>query len=164
MCAKANLTTKPYNRIEDVVFNELLKLPSSYVVLRNIFLRLPYRVTHTLSSELVKACQIDFMVIGPPGVFVIEAKEWDKRSYRTLIPYKEVDKAGLIVYIKLKNWDGKQHAVFNILVTTKSRSDLPYGRVLEQNVWDLSAFIFGKESYLSKSEIKHMKRLFVKHR
>ena len=163
MCAKTDFITKQY-RIEDLVNNELHKLPHSFVVLRNIFLRLQYKITHTKSLEQVKSCHIDFVVIGPPGVFVIEAKEWDENSYEKMVPYKEVDKAGLVVYIKLKTRFGKHFPVFNIITNTKNHSDTTYGRVVWQSVWDLSTFIYGKEEYLSKIDIKNIKRLFLKNR
>lgn len=163
MCAKTDPITKQY-RIEDLVFNELHKLPESFVVLRNVFLRLRYKVTHTQSKESVKSCHIDFVVIGPPGVFVIEAKEWDEPSYRQLIPYKEVDKAGLVVYIKIKNRFGKTFPVYNLITSTKHHSDTKYGRVIPQSLWDLTTFIFSQEHYLSKTEVKNIKRLFVKNK
>ena len=72
MCAKAISIHKKYTK-EYLVFKELRKLPDQYILLQNVFLKLKYPVTHSLSTEKLKGCQIDFVVLGPPGIFVIEA-------------------------------------------------------------------------------------------
>lgn len=69
---------------EDAVAHELLKLPSSYAVYRNIQLR--------------ESCDIDCIVVGPNGIFTIEVKSHSGRigydgQELTLnnLPFKERD-------------------------------------------------------------------------
>ena len=94
MCAKAYF--KKFGK-KDTVLGELHKLPHQFTILKNILLRLRWTATHPKSSEPVKSCQIDYLVIGPTGIFVIESKNWDDEAFTQKVPHIEVDKAGLVV-------------------------------------------------------------------
>lgn len=99
------------------------------------------------------------MVIGPTGVFIIEAKIWDDKSFKQKLPHKEADKAGLVVYIKLNNVLGKYIPIYNIVTSEKQKSYDRYGRVRQLYVWQLSNFIKNMEKCISNSEIRKIKRL-----
>lgn len=161
MCAKAEYNTKKL-RIEDLVSRELHKLPDPFVVLKNVFLRLGHIVTHHRSSESVRSCQIDIVVIGPPGVYVIEAKEWDSYSFEKAIPHKEADQAGLVVYIKLKNKFEKRIPVFNIVTTINEVLGMKYGRVKQCSLWKLMTFIYDQDDCLKERDIRNIKKLLKK--
>jgi hypothetical protein len=157
MCAKAISIHKKQTK-EYLVLNELNKLPDHYILLQNVFLKLKYPVTHALSTEKLKGCQIDFVVIGPPGVFIIEAKEWDEYTFEEGVPYRETDKAGLCVYIKLKNVIQKRVPIYNIVTTATERPEIVYGMVKQLTLWHLTTFIYAQEDALTKSDIRKLRR------
>lgn len=157
MCAKVYFKR---NGREDTVLDELCKLPDQFILLKNIFLRLPWPVTHQKTSESVRSCQIDYVVIGPSGVSIIEAKNWDENSIQEMIPHKEVDKAGLIVYIKLKRYFNTKIPIYNIIVTFRKMPIIQYGYVYQLSLWNLTPFIFDQGKNLSKSEIRELGKLF----
>ena len=162
MCAKAISIHRKQTK-EYLVFKELGKLPDQYILLQKVFLKLKYPVTHSLSTEKLKACQIDFVVIGPSGVFIIEAKEWGEYTFEEGVPYKETDKSGLCVYIKLKNFNQKRIPIYNIVTTATERPEIVYGRVKQLSLWQLTTFIYAQEDALTKSDIRRIKR-FMKRR
>ena len=145
---------------EDKVLTELCKLPDQFILLKNVFLRLPWPVTHQKTSESIRSCQIDYVVIGPSGVSIIEAKNWDENSFQEMIPHKEADKAGLIVYIKLKRYFNTKIPIYNIIVTLKKMPIVQYGYVYQLSLWNLTSFIFDQGSNLSKSEIRELGKIF----
>lgn len=159
MCAKVYFKR---SRSEDIVLNELCKLPNQYILLKNVFLRLPWPVTHQKTSEIVRSCQIDYVVIGPPGVSVIEAKNWDENSFIDMIPYKEADQAGLVVYIKLRRYFNRIIPIYNIIITFRKLPFIQYGYVHQLSLWNLTTFIFGQENFLSKSEIRKLGKIFMR--
>lgn len=161
MCAKAvNASRKQIKN--DVVFKELRKLPNQFIILQNVFLRLGYKITHQPSEEILNSCQIDFVVFGPSGIFVIEAKDWDEYAFEEGVPYKEADKAGLCVYIKLKNHCHKRIPIYNIITTLLTVPEITYGRVKQLSLWDLSTFIYSQDQCLTKSDIRVIKRFFLR--
>jgi hypothetical protein len=159
MCAKVYFKR---NGREDIVLDELCKLPDQFILLKNVFLRLHWPVTHQKTSEIVRSCQIDYVVIGPPGVSIIEAKTWDKNSFTDMIPYQEADKAGLVVYIKLKRYFNKKLPIYNIIVTFGKVPYTQYGYIHQLSIWNLTTFIFDQEEILSKSEIRELGKIFMR--
>ena len=159
MCAKAYF--KKVGK-KDTVLDELHKLPHHFIILRNKLLRLRWSVTYQKTSESVKSCQIDYLVIGPTGIFVIEAKDWDDELYTQKLPHIEADKAGLIVYIKLANNFTRYIPICNIVATLNQVPFARYGRVRQLFVWQLTTYIYSLETCLSRSEIRKIKRLFMR--
>ena len=159
MCAKAYFKKigKKYN-----VLDELHKLPKQFIILKNKFFRLPYAITHQKTSDSFKSCHIDYFVIGPTGVFVIEAKDWDDELFTLKVPHIETEKAGLLVYIKLKNHITDHIPIYNIVVTLNQAPLIRYGRVRQLFVWRLTTFIYGQEDRLSKSDIRKIKRVIMR--
>lgn len=159
MCAKAYFK-RTGNK--DIVLDELSKLPNQFILSKNVFLRLAWPVTHQKTSKIVRSCQIDYVVIGPPGVSIIEAKNWDNNSFTDMIPYQEADKAGLVVYIKLKRYFNKKLPIYNIIVTFRKVPHIQYGYVHQLTLWNLTTFIFDQEKILSKSEIRQLGKIFMR--
>ncbi|MFX1344157.1 MAG: nuclease-related domain-containing protein [Promethearchaeota archaeon] len=159
MCAKAYLKK---NGKRDTILEELHKLPSQFIILKNKFLRLPYKVTHHKTSESIKSCHIDYVVIGPTGIFIIEAKDWEDELFSLKIPHIETDRAGLIVYILLHKHFTKYIPIYNIVATPQQLPVIRYNRVRQLTVWRLTTFIHGQEDQLSKSDIRKIKKVFMK--
>jgi len=156
MCAKAYF--KKVGR-KDIVLDELHKLPHLFTTLRNKLLRLRYPVTYQKTSESIRSCQIDYLVIGPTGIFVIEAKDWDDELFIQKLPHIETDKAGLVVYIKLTNHFAKYIPIYNIVATLRQVPFARYGRVRQPFAWQLTTYIYSLESCISKSETRKIRRL-----
>jgi hypothetical protein len=156
MCAKAYFK-KRFKK--SIILDELHKLPHRFCVLKNRFLRLRWFVTYQNTSESFNSCQIDYLVIGPTGVFIIEAKNWDDDYYTQKLPHIEVDKAGLVVYIKLSNHFRRYIPINNIVVTNRKVPIVKYGRVEQLFIWQLTPFIFSFKNCVSNSEIRKIKRL-----
>jgi hypothetical protein len=157
MCAKTYIKK---DKKADNVLGQLRKLPKQFILLKNVFLRLTWPVTHQKTLEKVKACQIDYLVIGPSGVSIVEAKNWDENSFADLIPYKEADQAGLVVYIKLRQYFNKTIPIYNIIITFRKTPIIQYGYVHQLSLWDLTTFIFEQGKFLSKSEIRALGKIF----
>lgn len=141
-------TKKAYNlRFENIannqVLRELYRLPVTYRIFKDICLHLRSAVRYRETEERVKFCQIDFVVIGPTGLFVIEAKEWSDKILKEYnhIPLKEVDKAGLVFYIKIFNRFCKKLPIYNIAVMLQKVPKVKYEYVRHVTLRELYWFI-----------------------
>ena len=65
---------------EEKVIETLRKLPDSYYVLNEIQIKLSRSVLWRKYLEYIKSAQIDHIVIGPTGIFLIETKNWDEMN------------------------------------------------------------------------------------
>ena len=149
---------------EDVVRRELHRLPSTYYIFKDVCLRLYRPVKYRKTPESIHFCQIDFVVIGPTGIFIIEAKEWSeqilKKSSDT--PLKEADKAGLVFYIRIYNRFCRKFPIYNVAVMLQKISKVKYEYVRYLTIRELYWFILRREGILSKKKITKIVRWLSK--
>ncbi len=86
------------------VIKNLAKLPDEYHVINDCNLSL--ETWTRLDGKNLRTAQIDHLVIGPTGVYVIETKNWSKETMEKSFqseynPYHQVQKAQRITYLTL---------------------------------------------------------------
>lgn len=140
---------------EDIVLKELNRLPDTYYIFKDLHLYLRYSVTYRKTQETVNFCQVDFVVIGPTGIFIIEAKEWGQKILKEAshLPLKEVDKAGLIFYIRIYNRFCKKFPIYNVAVMLQKVSKVKFEYVRHLTLKELYWFIIRREGFLPKKKI-----------
>ncbi len=142
--------------IEDVVMRELYNLPYTYYIFNDIHLSLYRAVKYKNTQKNVKMCQIDYVVIGPTGIFIIEAKKWSEWILKEdkLLPLKDAEKAGLVFYIKTINWFHRKFPIYNVAVMLSKVPKVQYGYVHHLSLRQLYWFILRREGILSKKKIR----------
>lgn len=98
-------------KAELAVINCLEQLPSNYYVLNNLNLRAT-RYIH-FNNKPLQTAQIDHLVIGQTGIFLIEVKAWSKKfieSGNFFDPYEQVARASYLC------WDLLHHKFDKIRV------------------------------------------------
>ncbi len=86
------------------VVKNLARLPDEYHVINDCNLCL--ETWAGLDGKPIRTAQIDHLVVGPTGVFVIETKNWSKETVENAFqsgytPYHQVRKARRITYLTL---------------------------------------------------------------
>jgi hypothetical protein len=128
------------------VLQELKKLDDRYHILCNVDIQLRDYVRYRGERNL-RSVQMDFVVVGPTGIYVLEAKNWssDRVNHHTgLNPHEQVDRAGMVLWIYLKG-----HSFFykprvtNLLVPVQGNLGYNpnYRSVLIRNPYGLVKFI-----------------------
>lgn len=93
---------------ESRVATELEKLPDEYWVLHDV--RLEARESIRFDGVGLRSAQVDHLVVGPTGIFVIEAKCWSKdhaAEGTAFSPFQQVRRAGHLCYLLLKDEVGE---------------------------------------------------------
>lgn len=105
------------------VIKELEKLPDNYIVINDYKKRFSNAIYRKKKGDYIKTIQVDHIVIGPTGIFVIETKNWSKDSLRNKDYYSPIDQVerfghALFVlinkktfYLKLSNEGWKKNKV-----------------------------------------------------
>lgn len=104
------------------VIRELCKLPDNFVLLNDVELEAKSFLTH--NQKPVQSAQVDHLVVGPTGIFLLETKAWSRsfaRSGEAFDPFEQVSRAGLLCHCLL-NDAGLPAKVRNVVVI---RSQLP---------------------------------------
>jgi hypothetical protein len=101
--------------LAEVKMIELLtKLPDNYYVINDVTLKLDKSVRR--DGAWLSSAQIDHLVVGPAGVFVIEVKNWSKKSSEEgnfFNPYQQIKRHNYVCYTLLGRRFGTK--VINII-------------------------------------------------
>lgn len=141
------------------VLTELEKLDDLYHVFCDASISLKDYVSYKGNRNL-KSAQMDFIVAGPTGFFIIEVKNWSdsfKYNHHGLSPYEQLDRAGLVLYIYLKNrFFFYKPPVTKLLVSLKG--NFPYNKkyrtVLVKHYKGLNSFITRNNKVIKPSKLE----------
>nr|WP_321352971.1 nuclease-related domain-containing protein [uncultured Methanoregula sp.] len=61
---------------EEAVVSALSQLPDNFCVINDVRLNFPRALFWNKTGEYIKSCQIDHIVVGPTGIFLLETKNW----------------------------------------------------------------------------------------
>ncbi len=89
---------------ELLVLSELKELNDDFHIFCDVNIDLGGYVRYRGNRNL-KSAQMDFVVVGHTGIFVIEVKNWSSNylnSYEGFSPHEQVDRAGRVLYIYFK--------------------------------------------------------------
>ena len=142
------------------VVEELKKLDNNFHVLCDVKIGLPYWIKYDGRRNL-KSAQMDFVVVGPKGVFMIEVKNWSdnylQNFYKenTLISYEQTERAGKVLWFALKDMFDDIR-VINVLLSVQANIEYNknYKRILVSNPDEINHFIRNRGDYLHPDDVK----------
>lgn len=152
---------------EEEVISQLSFLPDEYHVLNDVNLRFDRAIHWRKYNEYIKTCQIDHIVAGPTGIFLLETKNW-KASDIEIKSDKlvhQVQRAGLALWYYTKdNYHGKNEqpqfrsVVISLNGTSSVRKLNPYIDVITP--YQACKYIANRETILSEEAVnKFVKNL-----
>jgi len=147
---------------EMLALEKLSELSNDYHIFCGVNKDLGKYIRYRRKRDL-KSAQMDFVVVSTRGVIIIEVKNWSAKYYKNhygLSPHEQVDRAGRVLWIKLKySWfSPKDPPVTSVLLSIQGTIDYDanYGYVVVKNLNDINRFIqYQKERY-SEKEVKRL--------
>ena len=148
---------------EEKVINTLRELPDSYYVLNEIQIKLKRAVLWKKYLEYIKSAQIDHIVLGPTGIFLIETKNWESMDVSSIrnSPHKQIERAGTLFWIAQKHRFSNPYKFYNVVVTLKELPQLEYKYVYQLPLDDLNKFILSRMRKLTLKQIEKIKNWLV---
>ena len=140
------------------VIGKLSKLGDDCHVLCGLNIDLGKYVTYNRRKNL-RSAQMDFVVVSPKGVVLIEVKNWSTRyynSHRNLSPHEQVDRASRVLWIALKSWwSSTNPRVTSVLLPIQDnmRYDPRYKFVNVSNLDRINYFIENRKEEFSDKEV-----------
>jgi hypothetical protein len=106
---------------EELVIRELTKLPDEYHVINDVNLNFKKAIHWKEKDEYIKTSQIDHIVVGPTGIFLLETKKWkisniDIRS-DDLVYQVSRSSLSLWYYLKDYHWNDKMPTIHKVVVS-----------------------------------------------
>lgn len=133
---------------EQKVVNTLKKLSDEYFLINDFSVSFSPPVYNKQENDTIKSIQIDHILVGPSGIFLIETKNWSEISLENLnlfSPVQQIKRTNYVLYkllndkmvnFKLRinghHWGDKKITLKNIVVFTKTkpRAEFQYVKVL----------------------------------
>ena len=150
---------------EEEVIGALASLPDDYHVLNDVNLRFSRAIHWRKADEYIKTCQIDHIVAGPTGIFLLETKNWNQSrieqdSGKVL---HQVQRAGLALWYFTKDYYGNrdQPQIWKIVVSLNGSTA---GRKLDKYTdiitpYQLCRHIMKREKTLSDEAVHKFVRI-----
>lgn len=88
------------------VINELKKLPRTYHVINDFRTEFYPPIYNRTEDDRIYSIQVDHLVVGPTGIFIIETKNWSSKSISNEMlfsPVKQVKRAGFALFVLLND-------------------------------------------------------------
>ena len=106
--------------------------------------------------EYIRSAQIDHIVIGHTGIFLIETKNWSEMDISSVhnSPHKQIDRAGVLFWIAQKQKFSTPFRTYNLVVTLKPLIKYPYEQVYQLSIKELNKFILTRKLTLSPKQIE----------
>ncbi|HXX55847.1 MAG TPA: nuclease-related domain-containing protein [Methanoregula sp.] len=150
---------------EEQVIRALSLLPDDFHILNDVNIHFREPVYWKKYQHHIRNCQIDHIVVGPTGLFMLETKNWSKSNMgnRSDDLIFQINRANYALWYYLKDhyWRNETPRIYKIAVSTQGfvrgqKSD-PYIEAITPD--RLSVAITGKNGSLSKDAIDKLVRL-----
>lgn len=154
---------------ENKVLKELRKLPDDVIVINDFSLKFHKPIYNQKENDYIYNVQIDHLLITKAGVFIIETKNWSKRSVNSTYlwsPIKQIKRASYALFIVLNNWmeshyqDSIGHhwgtiqiPIKNMLVMVKNKPKEQFKFVAVKNINELNGYVNYFDPIFSKSQV-----------
>ena len=156
---------------------ELKALPDTYHVINNYIRHFNPPVYNREKFDRISSTQIDHLVIGPTGLFVVETKNWSKKSVEStdlFSPVEQVKRAGFALFVFLNeairqgeianlvhNWGGRKISPKQIiaLIGSAPYSDFQFVKVIA--IDQLAYYIKSGKDEFSREEVADITRYLL---
>ena len=162
---------------ENLVQKELEKLSDSYVLFNDFSLALKKPMYYKEQDSRIYSIQIDHLLVANSGLFIIETKNWSKKSVETLdlrSPVNQIRRSGFALYATLTysreldsklnkhHWGQKRIPIRQIIVMTNQRPKEKFKFVKVASVQELNRYIAYFEPIFEDAEVKSISKYLSK--
>ena len=154
---------------ENRVASTLSSLPDNYTVINDVNVKLDRPIYNRKENDRIFSFQIDHVVIGPGGVFVIETKHWSERTISNsdlFSPVKQIRRSGYALFSMINsairkgninlddNWGDRSVSVRNLIAFSASSVSKKYEHVKLLELSSLNGYIEWFKQELSESDTR----------
>jgi hypothetical protein len=145
-------------------------LPNQYYVINDFKESFRPPLYNRNENDYIYSVQLDHIVIGPTGVYLIETKYWSKKSIENndlLSPIKQIRRGGYALFILLNdyiketklfssNWGTTKLSISNILLMMNSSTNeqFQFVKILTEN--NFIEYVTQRPKILNEEQIKYL--------
>ena len=164
---------------EDLVEKELKKLSDTYVLFNDFSLKFEKPIYNKNENDYIFSIQIDHLLVTNAGIFIIETKNWSKKSIERFdirSPVKQIKRASFALFfilnikksepssfLKPHHWGDRHLPIKNIVVMINHRPKEQFNFVAIKKLVELNGYINCFQPIFDEFEVRsiaeHLKRI-----
>ena len=162
---------------ESKVEKEIRKLSDDYILINDYKLEFNPPIYNKRTKDRIYSIQLDHLVVSTSGVFILETKNWSKRSINSLdlrspvdqimttnyalriLMYKALD--GYQIRLKKHHWGEKQIPIRNIIVMINEKPKESFRYVKIKLLKELNSYLEFLDPIFSKEEVESIANFLV---
>lgn len=162
---------------EQKAIDELKQLPPSFYIINDFRYQFKRALYHKQTGKWIKSVQLDHIVVGPPGVFVIETKNWSASSINNIdfySPVEQIQRANYALFRLLNSsstqntslslnhhWGTRKIPINNIILMIKHmpKQEFKYVKILPLR--NIRRYITDREVIFSNAEIEKITKFIL---
>jgi hypothetical protein len=136
---------------EQKVVKTLETLSDEYSLINDFAISFSPAIYNRQENDYIKSVQIDHILVGPSGIFLIETKNWSEKSLENMnlrSPVQQIKRTSFVLFKLLNNqmsnhhlsldkhhWGDKKISIRNLIVLTdtKPQEEFQYVKILTVN-------------------------------
>lgn len=157
---------------EQKVVKTLKGLPDDYFLINDFAVSFSPAIYNKQENDPMRSVQIDHILVGPSGIFLIETKNWSEKSLENLSlrsPVQQIKRTSFVLFKLLNNemnnyhlhldrhhWGDKKISTRNLIVLTNTRpkEEFQYVKILTVN--ELLGYVNYFKPLFSNSETQRI--------
>lgn len=157
---------------EQKVVKTLETLSDNYFLINDFAVSFSPAIYNRKENDYIKSVQIDHILVGPSGIFLIETKNWSEKSLENLSlrsPVEQIKRTSFALFYLLNNeisnyhlrldrhhWGDKKIPIKNLIVltNTKPKEEFQYVKILTLN--ELLSYVNYFKPIFSYTETKRI--------
>jgi hypothetical protein len=159
---------------ESLVVKEIEKLPNDYILINDYNLKFNPPIYKRNTNDKIFSIQIDHLLISKSGIYILETKNWSKKSIESLdlrSPVEQITRTSYALFLILNDakirltehhWGDKQIPIKNIIVmiNEKPKEDFKYVKV--KSLKELNNYITYFEPIFTENEVDRIAKYLIR--
>jgi hypothetical protein len=153
---------------ENRVVRELEKLSDQFTLFNNYFKEFAEPIIYNRDKSRIKSIQIDHVLVGPSGVFLIETKNWSRKSIQNLdfrSPIRQILRTNYAMYasvnwsrdlkkkLKKHHWGERKIPIRNVVVMINQKPRAEFEHVKVLSLYELNNYVRYFEPVFDEEEV-----------
>jgi len=155
---------------ENLVVKEIQKLSDKYVLFNDFSMDFNPPIFNRKENNRICSIQIDHLLITNSGIFILETKNWSKKSIKNLdlrSPIKQIMRTSYALFVLLNSeseyneiglsghhWGNKQIPIRNIIVMINEKPKEKFKYVKVKSLKELNGYITYFDPIFNDAEVK----------
>jgi hypothetical protein len=154
---------------ENKVVNELKLLPDKYILFNDFSINFDTPIYNRKENDKIFSIQIDHLLLTNAGIFIIETKNWSKKSIENIdlrSPIEQIRRTSYALFVMLNSnnkksgvklkrhhWGDKKIPIRNLIVMINSKPKEKFKYVVVKSLKELNSYVTYFEPIFDDSEV-----------